>query len=227
MKNVVPPGPPPEETGKYGEALRALQDYAAEVLGSESKDRFVEVGRICNVAQSLVQSRSRRVADFACTREDMQNYNADEDGPDCYQGQIAAPALRMNNMYPALAFGPVDERQLMREMLNTVGPHAQHSAESLAAATAAHEAEELQHMLLIYSIYPQKSSHVEERIAYLQKRLQNRMDSVQEKKNADLVPTDVSRGHKIGIGGERNGSSGIGDDSERSVSDGSSQDEMS
>lgn len=185
----LPPSEPmvEGEKQKADAALDAVTALAQVVLTSSRRTRFSEAARICEIAQSLVKTTSRRVADQSedsglklCMNRDIDEHSID--------GSLVAYGYQR----------PLDENQIIRDVL--LGMSKASTEQQKLAGIAESEAKELHTLVELLRTASDKDK---ETIELRVKRLMYNM----EVRNA-VVPADDTRRHSTrGSGGEDDRSS--------------------
>lgn len=172
-------------------AIEAVVKLIVETLNTKHKGKFAEAARLCTIGQSLIRTQAKKVEDFAV----LEVHEGDDRAEDMPVERINLRDGLYNNRAP-------DERELLRNVLLTFGPHAQVSAEAHKATIAAQEAQELQTL----QAYVQSIPDADPRRYALQTRITQLMTNMEMRNNANappaqMVPADVSRRHSAGENG--------------------------
>jgi hypothetical protein len=175
-----------DEATKAVEALVALVE--ATLRGKEA-GRFAKATHLCTLGQSLVRLEAKSVEDFQGVDNGAVAFNAQGLN---YGGGVNYGGAIMPRF-------PGDQGELERNDRLAQGTLAQASTETVRAAAALHEADELKTLIALMDKVPfPKRATLEARIAKL-------IEHMEARNAAHVADTDVSRGHPAGIqGGEAN-----------------------
>lgn len=185
--------PEPQKDENLDDALDALKRMIVARVSNGELKGFTEAERLCGVAQELRRAVATRIGDL-----DENEYN--NEGLEGDFGVIGAGRRRVRrarNVYQGAMniIGGDDHMEMQREAMLAANRVIDTKEATANAATARDEARELASLAALPA---EDRAAVEDRIALLKKRINER------KKNDDnVVPTDDVRGHQAGENGRR------------------------
>ena len=154
-------------------AVAAVDNLIIHTLKAKEPGKYAEAARLCNIGQSLMRTKAKRVGDFAAL--DIGNMNDNQmDGVGVIRG------------------GYADEREVQRNRDLTFGPVAQVTAEAQRATVAAQEATELQNLASLRANPPagMNTDAIDARIRTLTEHMEVRNNA----NRSEMVHADVPRG---------------------------------
>lgn len=170
-------------------SVECVCEVIALTLKSKELGKFAEAARLCNIGQSLMRTRAKRIQDFRVL----------DDGVD--EGM---------QMQEARYHPRGDAREVERNHMLTFGPLAQLNAENQRATIATQEAAEFQSLTAIRDTVPEaQRAPIMARIAVLLEHMEAR-NAATRPPNPDagddpepgVADPVVPRGHPLGDGGQ-------------------------
>ena len=212
----APPDPPPDTAlhAAIQKALEAITVVVNETLKTVRPARFAEAMQICSVGQSLVRATAKTLEDF---ENDPNEPGADFGMADpnvgfdavfegIHPGAARRRALRrLGGNMP----GPLDQNEVIRNLMLTLGPALQNITgvqKSQAAETEARELKAL-HALRQEMTSPDAVATIDARIAELLSHMDVRNKETPDESEsstanpAPLANSELSRRHPPGIEG--------------------------